>query len=78
MADAIFREAMYQLGVSTWKRLIIYYGVRLFGGWSRKIAKTPEDIMNQFRDSRIFKEKEQKEEDTRIKMNNCQIVILNI
>lgn len=32
LADALFREAMFRLGVPTWRRVIIYYCVRLFGG----------------------------------------------
>jgi hypothetical protein len=31
LADALFREAMKQLGVSLWKRLVIFYSVRFFG-----------------------------------------------
>lgn len=32
LADALFREAMAQLGVPVWRRVIVYYFVRLFGG----------------------------------------------
>ena len=31
LADAIFRECMYQLGVPLWRRVSAYYAVRLFG-----------------------------------------------
>jgi len=31
LADAIFREAMMTLGVETWRRVLMYYAVRLFG-----------------------------------------------
>lgn len=34
LADAIFREGMYALGVPALRRLVIYYAVRLFG-WTR-------------------------------------------
>ena len=47
-ADAVFREAMFQLKVSTWKRLALYYVVRIFGGLARQIADTPEKVMDQF------------------------------
>ena len=30
LADAIFREAMYQLGVPIWRRVAMYYAVRVF------------------------------------------------
>lgn len=33
VADAIFREAMAVLGCPAWKRLLLYYAVRL-GGWA--------------------------------------------
>jgi hypothetical protein len=36
LADAIFREAMAQLGVPIWRRVVMYYAVRLFGGLARK------------------------------------------
>lgn len=32
LADALFREAMLCLGVPRWKRILMYYAVRLFGG----------------------------------------------
>jgi hypothetical protein len=31
MADAIFRDAMYRLGVSLWRRWVMWAGVRVFG-----------------------------------------------
>lgn len=31
LADAIFREAMAQLGVPLWKRVLMFYAVRAFG-----------------------------------------------
>ena len=31
LADALFREAMFQLKVPLWRRVAIYYGVRVFG-----------------------------------------------
>lgn len=31
LADALFREAMAQLGVSWWRQVLAYYCVRLFG-----------------------------------------------
>lgn len=31
LADALFRELMFHLGVPAWKRLAMYWGVRLFG-----------------------------------------------
>lgn len=37
LADSIFREAMYQSGVNIFQRVIMYYGVRIFGGLFRKI-----------------------------------------
>ena len=39
LADAIFREAMCQLGVPWYKRIPIYYAVRFFGGICRWIPK---------------------------------------
>lgn len=38
LADAIFREAMFRLGIPMWRRVIAYYAVRLFGGkpWRRR------------------------------------------
>ena len=32
LADALFREAMHQLGVPWWRRVLMYYAVRLFAG----------------------------------------------
>jgi len=32
LSDAIFREAMARYGVPWWRRAILYYAVRLFGG----------------------------------------------
>ncbi len=37
LADAVFREAMHQLGVPFWRRVMMYYAVRLFGA-SHKIT----------------------------------------
>lgn len=34
LADAVFRDAMRADGVSAWKRLAMYYAVRVFGGRS--------------------------------------------
>jgi len=31
LADALFRESMHQLGVPLWRRLAMYYAVRVFG-----------------------------------------------
>lgn len=31
LADALFRDAMRELGVPVWKRVVMYYAVRLFG-----------------------------------------------
>jgi len=31
LADAIFRDAMRDLGVPVWRRVAMYYGVRFFG-----------------------------------------------
>lgn len=31
LADAIFRETMFALGVPLWRRMTMYYAVRLFG-----------------------------------------------
>lgn len=31
LADSIFREAMFQLGVPLWRRVLMYYAVRLYG-----------------------------------------------
>ena len=39
LADAIFREVMAQLGVSFWKRCVMYYAVRFFG---RGFDRVPE------------------------------------
>ena len=41
LADALFREAMHQLGVPAWRRVIAYYAVRLFGGFARKTGVEP-------------------------------------
>ena len=30
LADALFREAMRDLGVPVWRRVLMYYGVRLY------------------------------------------------
>lgn len=32
LADALFREAMAKLQVPLWRRVVMYYAVRLFGG----------------------------------------------
>lgn len=37
LADAIFRDCMHRAGVPALARLAIYYGVRLFGGWSYRL-----------------------------------------
>jgi len=37
LADALFREAMFQLKVPVWRRVSMYYAVRLFGGFCRKV-----------------------------------------
>jgi len=43
VADALFRSAMKELGVPMWRRLAMYYAVRLFGGltesWRRGKGK---------------------------------------
>lgn len=39
LADAIFREAMHQLGVSQWKRVAMYYAVRAFGWRAREVMR---------------------------------------
>lgn len=31
LADALFREAMFKLGVPVWRRVLMYYAVRMFG-----------------------------------------------
>jgi len=36
LADAIFRELMAELGVPRWKRLAIYYAVRLYGAFKAR------------------------------------------
>ena len=36
LADALFREAMRELGVPFWRRVAMYYAVRLFGGYFRE------------------------------------------
>lgn len=33
LADALFREAMYELKVPLWRRVGAYYAVRVFGKW---------------------------------------------
>jgi len=42
VADDIFLEAMEELGVPPWKRYLLYWAVRLFGGraWARKRERT--------------------------------------
>lgn len=35
LADALFREAMHDLGVPWWRRVVMYYAVRLFGGFCK-------------------------------------------
>ncbi|EOT1851707.1 DUF1353 domain-containing protein [Escherichia coli] len=42
-ADRIFLDAMTVLGVSRWRRLIMYYAVRFFG--SGKYEQTHQKIM---------------------------------
>lgn len=39
LADALFREAMAQLGVPVWRRVVMYYAVRVFGFSARKGIK---------------------------------------
>jgi hypothetical protein len=31
LADALFRDVMREIGVPLWKRVVMYYGVRMFG-----------------------------------------------
>lgn len=31
LADAVFREAMYRLGVPIWRRVLMWWGVRVYG-----------------------------------------------
>ena len=45
LADSIFRELMHQTGVPAWKRIVIYYAVRTFGGYARKIAQQKRKII---------------------------------
>lgn len=39
LADAIFRDLMKRTGVVMWKRIVMYYAVRVFGGVGRKSSK---------------------------------------
>ncbi len=39
LADALFREAMATLGVPWWRRVLMYYAVRLLGGGSYLLPK---------------------------------------
>lgn len=39
LADAIFRALMERRGVSLWKRVVMFYCVRLFGGFYRRKPK---------------------------------------
>ena len=39
LADALFREAMHDLGVPCWRRVVMYYAVRLFGGFCKSKGK---------------------------------------
>lgn len=39
LADALFREAMGQLGVPLWRRVVMYYAVRVFGGLCRRFPR---------------------------------------
>ena len=39
LCDAIFRDAMRELGVPMWRRVAMYYAVRLFGWFCRKSYK---------------------------------------
>lgn len=39
ICDAIFRDAMASLGVPAWRRVLMYYAVRLFGWMCRKPLK---------------------------------------
>jgi len=41
LADAVFREIMFQLKVPYWKRILIYYAVRFFGGYCRTTGDNP-------------------------------------
>lgn len=36
LADALFREAMFQCGVPLWRRVAMYYAVRIFGRYKVK------------------------------------------
>lgn len=36
LADALFREAMHKLGVPWWRRVVMYYAVRLVGRRHKK------------------------------------------
>jgi hypothetical protein len=44
LADAIFREAMHQLGIPLWRRVVMFYAVRWFGwiGFNRESLTYPE------------------------------------
>jgi hypothetical protein len=39
LADAIFRDLMYETGVVTWQRVAMFYAVRAFGGRAWKEAQ---------------------------------------
>jgi len=45
LADAIFREVMYQLGVGVISRLSMYYAVRLIGWAFRQTAKNDTELL---------------------------------
>jgi len=47
-ADDIFLRVMERLGVSWWKRKVIYRAVRLLGYWSYKNPKTKTSFYSQF------------------------------
>lgn len=44
LADSLFREAMAALGVPLWRRVVMYYAVRLFGwaAFRRERPNVPE------------------------------------
>lgn len=39
LADAVFRVLMKRLGIPWWKRVVMFYAVRIFGGLARRRAK---------------------------------------
>ncbi len=38
LADAMFREAMFRLGVPVWRRVLMYYAVRFYGAFLARRA----------------------------------------